>query len=153
MSAVPKKKLCWNCEGNVAKDIDNCPYCGVYLHASELEEENHYWNPSYLSKENKEEVPSPLYHGANTEEQEPIAMQEKGVSALEWTGAISHLKREVFPILFLMAGSTFFLFAIVLLLFSHGGTLTLQWEESNAYYFLTLAGPLFFFGWKFLERK
>ena len=26
-----KKKLCWSCEGRVAKEAENCPYCGVYL--------------------------------------------------------------------------------------------------------------------------
>jgi hypothetical protein len=61
MSAVPKKKLCWNCEGNVAKDIDNCPYCGVYVHGAEVEEDAR-WNPSYQPDSTKmEDIPSPLY--------------------------------------------------------------------------------------------
>ena len=36
--AEKKTKLCWNCEGNVARDAVNCKYCGVYLHQNEEEE-------------------------------------------------------------------------------------------------------------------
>ncbi len=62
MSAVPKKKLCWNCEGNVAREVDNCTYCGVYLQAPELDEDNQ-WNPSYQSpnKTEDDDIPSPIY--------------------------------------------------------------------------------------------
>jgi hypothetical protein len=94
MSAVPKKKLCWNCEGNVSREIDNCPYCGVYLHAAELEE-NSSWNPSYHSK--KEEIPSPLYQI----QQEPeIDEQERSIEDVpgnideisNWSIILSQLK-------------------------------------------------------------
>src|ERR1700722_8685985 len=31
MSQKLKKKLCWNCDGSAALEVENCPYCGVYL--------------------------------------------------------------------------------------------------------------------------
>lgn len=34
MHTSTKKKLCWNCEGNVSHEAVNCPFCGVYLHHS-----------------------------------------------------------------------------------------------------------------------
>jgi hypothetical protein len=154
MSAVPKKKLCWNCEGNVSREIDNCPYCGVYLHAAELEE-NSSWNPSYHSK--KEEIPSPLYQI----QQEPeIDEQERSIEDVpgnideisNWSIILSQLKEDLFPILFLMMGSIFFLFGVVLILFSQNGTLTLQWQGQDGIYFLLFAIPLIIFGWKFLQQ-
>jgi hypothetical protein len=51
-----------------------------------------------------------------------------------------------------MMGSIFFLFGIVLFLFSQNGTFTLQWQESDALYFLIFAFPLIGFGWKFLKQ-
>jgi hypothetical protein len=153
MSAVPKKKLCWNCEGNIAKDIDNCPYCGVYLHADEVIEEDSTWNPSYLPTSKTEEIPSPLYQIKPEIEQNLKEDVIKGESkTLSWSNLYTQLKRDIFPILFLMMGSVFFLFGVVLLLFSQNGTFTLQWKENDGLYFLLFAIPLIGFGWMFLQQ-
>jgi hypothetical protein len=152
MSAVPKKKLCWNCEGNVAKDIDNCPYCGVYLHAAELEEASP-WNPSYRPSADEEDIPSPLYQiKPQVEEDSEEAEATNDSKSMSWDHLFSQLKHDVFPILFLMMGSVFFLFGIVLLLFSQNGTFTLQWKESDGLYFLLFAVPLIGFGWMYFQR-
>lgn len=155
MSAVPKKKLCWNCEGNVAKNIDNCPYCGVYLHGLE-EEGDSTWNPAYQPSSNKtEEIPSPLYQikpeVEETSDQEETAFLENE-RPFSWSSLFGQLKRDIFPSLFLMMGSVFFLFGIVLVLFSQNGSLTLQWQESDGLYFLLFAIPLIAFGWMFLQQ-
>ena len=137
MSAVPKKKLCWNCEGSVAKDIDNCPYCGVYVHAEEMED-NSSWNPSYRAAAEPDDVPSPLYqikpeisslndhvskHDRNKQNDQKSDSDEENSSSasfqgMSWSQLLVQLKRDIFPTLFLMMGSVFFLFGIVLLLFS-----------------------------------
>lgn len=160
MSAVPQKKLCWNCEGNVAKDIDNCPYCGVYLHAAEIEE-NSIWNPAYRPKIDEKNIPSPLYQiqseshrddDLDPEEQLESSLLSDESKSIKLNDVLSQLKHDVFPILFLMMGSIFFLFGVVLLLFSQNGTLTLQWQESDGIYFLALALPLVGFGWMYFHR-
>lgn len=155
MSAVPKKKFCWNCEENVAKEIENCPYCGVYLHGVETNEDS-VWNTPYQHQSNHpEEIPSPLYQikpetQQNIEEEEELLEDEPKL--FTWNLIYAQLKQDIFPILFLMAGSIFFLFGIVLLLFSQNGTLTLQWQESHGIYFLIFAFPLIGFGWRFLQQ-
>lgn len=148
MSAVPKKKLCWNCEGNVSREIDNCPYCGVYLHAMEEEEEetNNWSAPYKFTAGNQEEIPSPPYQQAEIVPEEPINEQAR----ISYP-AISRLKQDVLPLLFLMTGSLFFLFGTVLFLFSDQGTLTLQWKGDHWIYFLGLSLPALFFGWKWLQ--
>jgi len=161
MSAVPKKKLCWNCEGNVSKQIDNCPYCGVYLHADELEE-NSSWIPSYRPSSKTEEIPSPIYHiqgeqesnksDEEDEEEEAEASSTAGSNSHALMEVFNHLKKDLFPILFLMMGSIFFLFGIVLFLFSQNGVLTLQWQGSQALYFLLFSIPLTGFGWWYLQQ-
>jgi len=145
MSAVPQKKLCWNCEGNVSREIDNCPYCGVYLHAVETEEETS-WNPSYSPSSTTEEIPSPLY------QIQPDDPETPNGSSSDHTSLVNTLKKDIFPLLFLMAGSIFFIFGIVLWLFAQDGTLTLQWQGHQSVYFLFLAFPLLVLGWKFLRN-
>lgn len=163
MSAVPKKKLCWNCEGNVSRQIDNCPYCGVYLHADELEE-NSSWNPSYRPSSKTEEIPSPIYqiqqepeaaeNESEAEEEIENSPQETKIEVelYSWYQLSTQFRKDVFPILFLMMGSIFFLFGVVLFLFSQNGTLTLQWQGSHAIYFLLFSLPLVGFGWWFLQK-
>lgn len=148
MSAVPKKKLCWNCEGNVSREIDNCPYCGVYLHAVEEEEETSQWNIPYRFPSTKqEEIPSPLYQQPE-EPKEPSIVDE---TPKESSYPLDKLKQEVLPLLFLMTGSLFFLFGTVLFLFSDNGTLTLQWKGDHWIYFLGISLPTLYFGWKWLQ--
>lgn len=151
MSAVPKKKLCWNCEGNIAKEIDNCPYCGVYVHSPDLDE-NSGWSIPYVNNSKKEEIPSPLYqiHGENEdlESEDPLDKVEESSPA---PSMLQQFKEDILPILLLMSGSIFFLFGIVLFLFSdHHGTLTLQWNASQWPCFLLLSLPCVCFGWKYL---
>jgi hypothetical protein len=162
MSAVPQKKLCWNCDGNIPREVDNCPYCRVYLHATELEEDSS-WNPTYRFSKT-EEIPSPLYQAQSEYEeareqedtlslvQNNTGQRDQTEDVLMWSVTFAQLKRDVFPLLFLMMGSVFFLFGVVLLLFSQNGTLTLQWQGSDAFYFLLFALPLIGFGWKFLQQ-
>lgn len=155
MNAIPKKKLCWNCEGNVAREVDNCPYCGVYLHASE-EMDSGFWNPSYRPSEEQDlesNIPSPPYQSTESEKDsviEPLhvstAIQTKDLASFK------QLKQDLFPILFLMAGSIFFIFGLVVYFFSEGGTLTLQWKEEYGLYFLLLSAPLLHFGWRYLQQ-
>lgn len=154
MSAVPKKKLCWNCEGNVSKELDNCPYCKVYLHAIDSEEDSQ-WNPSYHAPKLTEEIPSPLYQISveqNLEDQEDQVNASPHAVPFHLNFPLEQLKRDVFPTLFLMMGSLFFLFGVVLILFSQNGTLTLQWQGHYGFYYLLLAFPLIVFGWKFLQQ-
>ena len=156
MSAVPKKKLCWNCEGNITKEIENCPYCGVYVHSQGLDGIYHWSAPyskGYDEAEEEEEVPLPLYSiQANKEPQE---LKEAGASQAasgDDRSISDQLKRDLFPILLLMAGSIFFLFGLVLFLFSKDGALTLQWSSALAPYFLALSLPGVFFGWTLLQK-
>ncbi len=156
MSAVPKKKLCWNCEGNISKEVDNCPYCGVYLHSLESEDE-HLWSPSYrLSSADKEVIPTPPYqasHLDNTSEptqEKPDETDCKSASSSQ--GIFTHLKKDVLSLLLLMSGSLFFLFGTILFLFSDQGTLTLQWKSDYWIYFFVLSLPALYFGWKFLQQ-
>lgn len=150
MSAVPKKKLCWNCEGNISKEIDNCPYCGVYVHSPDLDE-NNGWNIPYVSGNKKEEIPSPLYQIHENNELDTESEDHSEIEALHPASSIfKQLKEDVLPVLLLMSGSIFFLFGIVLFLFSDKGTLTLQWNGDLWPYYLALAVPFVFFGWKYL---
>jgi hypothetical protein len=157
MSAVPKKKLCWNCDGSVSKEIDNCPYCGVYVHATEPETSS-FWGPSYRKGDDEEkgEIHLPSYQ-SKEEKITPVNQIEINEDEAEAAVIISfpiwpRLRDDVLPILLLMSGSVFFLFGVILFLFAHEGTLTLQWNGDHWVYFLGCSIPFFFLGRKYLQK-
>lgn len=161
MSTKPKKKMCWNCEGRVTFQDENCPYCGVYL--SPLSEDK---------KEDKENLFAPPYRVEEVEEEEeqavplaPYNAPQEVVAAVipQKSSQIEHqedhsgpflstdIKAAVLPLIFLLGGSVCFLFGIALLLFAQHGTLTLQWSGDYWFLYFAAALPMLFFGWKYLQ--
>ena len=62
------------------------------------------------------------------------------------------LKEIVLPLLLLSAGSVFFLFGLVLFLFSSDGILTLEWNGHLWYAYFIISLPLTLFGWHTLQK-
>jgi hypothetical protein len=151
MGAIPKKKLCWNCEGNVSKEVDNCPYCGVYIHSFDIEEHSN-WNPSYHSESPKGAITAFQQTPPDRDEESDEEEKQTASDTLQLNLTWPQLKQDVLSMVLLMMGSIFFLFGIVLLLFSQNGTLTLQWQEKYGWYFLFSALPLVLIGWKWLKQ-
>lgn len=161
MNTVLKKMLCWNCDGNVTKETDNCPYCGVYLHGAESDKESSIWSPSYRPTHNQEaSVSSPAYQETENVSEEPettdtpeqVLINKPSINP-NLKQAFQHLQKEFFPLIFLMAGSVFFLFGIIILLFSHEGTFTLQWKEDLWIYFIGISLLSGFCGWYFYQKS
>jgi len=139
MSTTQKKKLCWNCEGRVSFEEENCPYCSVYL------------GPA-LEEEGKQDVLAPPYQIVEEEQEapeSPYQMEDDQVEedAPELDEAKSDMRQVVLPLGMLSAGSLFFLFGLMLLIFSDHGTLTLSWSADYWYLYVLLALPALLFGW------
>ena len=151
MSAVPKKKLCWHCDGSIATETYNCPYCGVYLHATEDSENR--WSPKNYESEDKDETaPTPLYKLKEEEISDTNAAKEAISTPILSPELIQKLILDVGPIFMLMCGSIFFLFGVILYLFAQDGLLTLQWNATNWVYFLGFSLPLLITGYYLLQQ-
>lgn len=149
MSAIQKKKLCWNCEGRVSLEEENCPYCAVYLGPAPDEE-------------GKQDVLAPPYRLVETEEDQvqgplesPYEVQDAALDdedSLDLDVARSGFKQVVLPLALLSAGSLFFLFGLMLLIFSEQGKLTLSWNANSWYIYVLTALPAVIFGWVILGK-
>jgi len=144
MSIKPKKKLCWNCEGNVEEKHENCPYCGVSMNVSPLagtKTADDLLAPPYRSNSSNKDQSIPKAPYSNKEE--PPA---EVVSAPATTG---EFQSAAVSLTFLTVGSVFALFSLVLALFSDKqGVLTLHWHASYWYIYLLIALPLLYLGWR-----
>ncbi|NGX42295.1 MAG: hypothetical protein K940chlam7_00573 [Chlamydiae bacterium] len=145
MSATQKKKLCWNCEGRVSLEEENCPYCAVYVGPSPDENEKDILAPPYRIVDSEdEEVPSSPYAVDEEQEEEEVEVQLSETR--------SDLKKIVLPLCLLSAGSMLFLFGLILLLFSNHGVFTVSWNSEYWYLYLVFALPMAFFGWRVLRN-
>jgi len=147
MTATQKTKLCWNCEGSAPIEEENCPYCGVYLGPSSEEDQSDLLAPPYRIHDDQsyDEAPPSPYADDNYEESPPI---QKPLEEPKNTD----LKTAMVPLILLLAGSVFFLFSMVLFLFSDHGQFTLQWNGDYWYIYLLIATPTLLFGWKSLQH-
>ena len=55
--------------------------------------------------------------------------------------------------LLLLPGSFFLFFGMILLFFSNDGTLSLEWNAHYWFFYLLLAAPLIYYGWRTLNRQ
>lgn len=138
MSAVPKKKLCWHCEGSVALADAHCPYCGVYL------------DPEANPKETKV-VPANELGLFKKEEHQPYNPFPSN-NTIDLSLLSRDLIGPLFALSFLMCGTTIGLLALFLFAFSEVEAITFRLYTAYWPLFLLIALPMLFGGWKFLTR-
>lgn len=149
MSATQKKKLCWNCEGRVSLEEENCPYCAVYLGpAPDGEGNQDVLAPPYRlveADDDQDQLPpeSPYQLHEETPDEE---------ESLDLDAAQSDFKQVVLPLVLLSAGSLFFLFGLMLLIFSDEGNLNLSWSSEYWYIYVLAAFPAISLGWVILGK-
>lgn len=138
-----KKKLCWNCEGNVPREAENCPYCAVYLNPThdedEAKEEHYAHTPPYPLE--KEEVVKQSVEKSEVEEVHP-----------ESNETVSDFKTVLLPLSSLLSGTVFFLFSFILYLYSDQKLFTLQWHTTYWYLYLFASVILLVIGWRSLQN-
>ena len=149
MTTRPKKKLCWNCEGNVNLNEELCPYCGVAVSQIGLgskEDDQDSQTETYR-------IPSSPY--AQNDEDE-IKKNLKEFKENSSVASIADSDDQTRPIVITMAlmmtGGVFFLFGWVLLLFASHGYLQLRWSDDYWYIYILLALPMLFFGIRNLQN-
>lgn len=150
MNATLKKKLCWNCEGRVGLEEQNCPFCAVYLGPAPND-----------AGERKDDILAPPYKIVDSHESENSLATHYSVNETESVKvaemptevkASSDIQNVALPITFLSGGLVFLLFGLILYLFSSNGVFTLTWNGSYWYLYFAIAIPLLVFGWKSLQH-
>jgi len=151
-TTTKKTKLCWNCEGVVDRSSENCIYCGVYLHPEKEELEEEYEEgeakPHYTPQDHEGEEYEPHYQ---SEEDEKIIYEEIHAEETKKAATSEDIKGVILPLVFLLAGSIFMLFGLILYFFSKDGVFVLKWNANYWFIYLLIAVPLLFIGWRTLQ--
>lgn len=158
-----KTKLCWNCEGRIALELERCSYCGVSVQplmiqgATDLRPLYSFDNRQTAAGATVALAPPAPYE---VEKEEASAEDTEGSEAavgsvvepmrLLFCGEVKHF---VLPLVALQAGVVFLFFGLALYFFSTGQMLTLQWNSEAWYLYLLAALPLLFIGLRSLAKK
>ena len=143
MSATPKKKLCWNCEGRVSFSEENCSFCGVYLSPSSADFEE-VDSAKTTSKGSEKTIPFDSFNtDSNLERVENKENNANVDDALDQEN-----DSGLTALALLLAGSIFLIFGIILLTFSKQGTLTLKWDATYWYAYISIAAIFLAAGWR-----
>lgn len=142
MNKPAKSKLCWNCEGTVSVAEETCPYCGVSVIPASLDGTYDGFSPPYRASQDDSVHHSP-YASVQMEEK-----QTEVTEAVIDEAPDNEMRKSMFAVIFLLAGSVFFLFGLVLVLFSHHGVFTLQWDATHWYIYSLISLPLLVLGWR-----
>ncbi|MBA2728381.1 MAG: hypothetical protein H0U49_09450 [Parachlamydiaceae bacterium] len=142
MSARPeRKKMCWNCEGNVNLNAENCPYCQSALYPQGEDSEkpikqeypSPYKPPRTDHSMSQSFAPSSPFTGKIAQEDSEENEHSEENDEISDIRHVSDTKNVVVTMGMLMGGLVFFIFGLLLLLYSSNGYLVLRW--SNAYWF------------------
>lgn len=180
MSSETKTKVCWSCEGRLSDEDQRCIYCGADQKILAPTKEEFDNSPYKLvsPEETEKPIPIPIYKPQDTEISLKDPLQEQMQSILEKKEApepkeetpqiqqaVQELQVEQKPktkhekqkgqlasLILAMGGSTFFLFALALSLFSRDGLLTISWNSHWWPLYMCASLPMLFFSWRFMRK-
>ena len=132
MKPKKRQKLCHNCEGGIDLDVIVCPYCAADLRIEK----------TLQPKAAPAQVVPPLYPQA----QEPIEETQEAAP-------IQQSNPSLVPHLLLASGAQIFMLGLLLILFSHDGTLVLKWNARYWVFYIAASLPLLIFGYRSLLKN
>ena len=141
MKPADRQKICPNCDGKVAYDTTQCPYCFATLRMENSpspkspppqDSFSALYTPPYNTSKPAEAI-SPLYS-------EKEASHEAANAQSFW------------PILALTVGGNLLTLSILQLFFSDHGVVRLEINGSYWFLMLLVSLPLFYLGWKNLSK-
>lgn len=141
---ILKKKLCEQCEGEIDLQMEQCIYCGSPTESAFTGSKIASIQPLYKTTQSQTEqaryTEYATQKGSEAEEDEEDFNEEESLYS-------------TIGLFFLLPGSVFLLFSLLLLTCSHEGKLILQWNSSYWPTYLFLGSLLTWFGWsKFLSK-
>lgn len=159
---ICSKRLCWNCEADIDAELSRCPYCGADPEEQDVHSAKENFDPPYRLENiaEREAQQSTPYQQVQAEEVDEIDEEEwdSVVNTSHKSDSVSHevrqgLLKELQPLLFLMPGAVFFVFGLLLLMYSGQDTLVLEWKTSLWPIYLAPSLVLLYFGWLRLSSE
>lgn len=150
MKPADRQKMCPNCDGRVAYDATQCPYCFATLQVEGAVQGSLFKHQTL--QDSLTNLYAPPYGARPAEPTEEKKMSPK---TPEPTVAAASMEKEeasdnknFWPILFLSLAGNLFTLGVLQFFFSEQGLVKLEVNGSYWFLFILLSFPLFYFGFK-----
>jgi hypothetical protein len=155
-----KKKICWNCEGNVAIDNEVCPYCGVHVNNTPIPGTGPQKNqdlaapfkPTTTGSADKSPPKAPYMLPT---QEDPVENKENTETPKisEEENLSDFLQESLLTLLALLIGGVLLIFGFILFFFSNSeGVFTLSWNGNYWFIYTLVSVPLLYIGWRSLSK-
>jgi hypothetical protein len=150
MKPKKRQKMCYNCEGEVDLDVIVCPFCAADLRAEKPEQQKPAFNASASLKNlNTQQSLYPSSQSQKLPVQEEAVMEEENVvESLPEEGE----KNIYIPTVLMTLGAQLLVFGLLMLIFSHEGSLILKWDARFWFLYIFASIPFLIFGYKALSK-
>ena len=171
MKPVDKQKMCPSCEGRIPLEAEICPFCAsdqsnekvknsfqapLFEHQSLQESLTSLYKPLYPTKratyEEQQELFPPSYKEPSQARLETPMAAAPIADTLPNMEEAKEVKSSLWPTVFMITGSNFFILGLIQLLFSDQGLLKLEWESGYWYFYCLAALPFLYLGIKKLKE-
>lgn len=150
MKPADRQKMCPNCDGRVAYDATQCPYCFATLQVEGAAQGAPFKHQTL--QDSLTNLYTPPY-GARPAE--PAEEKKSLTKTSEPTAAVATVEKEdvsdnknFWPILLLSLGGNLFTLGVLQFFFSDQGVVKLEVNGGYWFLFILLSLPLFYFGFK-----
>lgn len=155
MATATEQRVCSHCEEMVHEHALSCPYCGTPQPSTDTRAGTSLEPPYRLVSPESTDHQSPPYgdyQEQRRKDEAPLNPEPARSTNVSEDDSSGHLRPVLIPASLLLSGAVFFLFGLVLLLFSQDGVLTLHWNGGLWPVFLLSSLPLLLVGWRALQR-
>ncbi len=147
MKPVDRQKMCPNCDGRVAYDATQCPYCFATLQVEGAAQGTLFKHQSL-----QDSLTNPYTPPYGVQTTEPALEKKSTVKASDSTAIIGKEEasdnKNFWPILFLSLAGNLFTLGVLQFFFSDQGIVKLEMNGTYWFLFILLSLPLFYFGFK-----
>lgn len=148
MKPADRQKMCPNCDGRVAYDATQCPYCFATLQVEASAQGSLFKNQSFQDSLTNLYTP-PYSKKAEPEEKKTVAKtSEPKAIADVMEKEEAHDNKGFWPILLLSIAGNLFTLGVLQFFFADQGAVKLEVNGSYWFLFILLSLPLFYFGLK-----
>ena len=153
MKPKKRQKLCHNCEGEIDVDVIVCPFCAADLR-EEKPEQRYSPRPQTLQNNQMMQSLYPTSHRQETPDpQSVLPTSAPREEAAEAPPPEESKPTNLFvPTILFTLGVQLFIFGLLVLLFSHKGTVILKWDARLWFIYVFAAVPFLVFGYRSLSK-
>ncbi|MCK4934873.1 MAG: hypothetical protein KAR79_04735 [Simkaniaceae bacterium] len=173
MNTTTKNKTCSSCDAELSIAATYCPFCGsdvlgpakkaksegdsIFSDHSVQESLASLYKPPYSSRNRfglgvPDERDEGDYSKSETQGASDALFQEYNEETLGKQETLVSKQGGFLSLLLLTVGAQLFILGLLLALFSSDGKLTLQWSSHLWYWYLLIAAPMLFLGFRQIKK-